>query len=130
MTLRGFFDLVFVGIKGYLIIIILYFGLMVYLLRNVKKRSLKKLFLFYMIVMILFFVYEFFNPDISMLQSVLIFFLVGQVIQLNMILKQIDEYIPAGKISILTAINNLHFALLILLEFLSSLLSWDTCSTT
>lgn len=78
--------------------------------------------------MVFFFGYEYFSPDLGMLQSVLMFLLVGQAIQLSMLLNQIILHVPGRIGSMIYATNYFHLALLATLEFLSDTNGWNTCN--
>ena len=97
--------------------LLLFFGLKSHYTLQKKITRLTYLFVYYIITIAIFFVYEFFWPHIKFLFLVLILSALGQSFQLRMLFDQVEEYIKDDNARLIKAILYIHKFIIFLLLF-------------
>jgi hypothetical protein len=105
---ESIFETLLIVVKCSLILTFLYMGLNAHLSLQSDARVLN-MFIYYMILLSIFLVYEFCWPHMGLQFYVLLGSQIGQVYQLRMMRLQVKEYIPASTNAIIQHVFNIFY---------------------
>ena len=99
---------VIITLKVLLILLLLFMGLKSHLALHGRHTELTMLFIYFILTVIFYFVYEFVWPHLGLQSEVMLCLQLGQILEFRMLLNQIKHLVPTSKQNLIITLINIY----------------------